>query len=610
MVKLSDIKSPKDLKQLNTDDLNSLSDQIREFLIDKVSKTGGHLASNLGIVEITLAMHKVFNSPIDKFIFDVGHQSYVHKILTGRQEGFDHLRQYKGMSGFPKVKESKHDCFETGHSTTSLSAAFGMAKARDLKGENNNIVAVIGDGALTGGMAYEALNNIGASKTKMIIILNDNGMSISPNIGSVSNHLVNLRTSKKYINTKTKINRRLGKSKTGQSIHRALHNIKENIKYSVIEEGGVLFEELGFTYLGPVDGHSVESMIEVLERAKSLNKPVIIHAITQKGKGYIIAEKAPNKFHGPSAFDPDTGLAISKKPEHTFSQVMGDKALEMGKEHKDIVAITAAMTEATGLYPFAQNFPNRFFDVGIAEQHAVTFAAGLARGGMHPIVAIYSSFLQRSYDQVMMDVCLQNLPVIFAIDRAGFVGADGETHNGMFDISYLSAMPNMTILCPADGNDLQAAMDYAYELNSPVAIRYPRGACKFKSGLHKTFVENELICNGSDIEILAVGPCIDDAMLIKDYLDDYSVGIRKITKAMPFDLQLEGNKLYVSIEDGSLVGGFGQILKANNNNVEILSFAWPRKFIEHGSNDQIKQEYKLDAKSIAERIKAELERKA
>lgn len=608
---------PQDLKTMTKKDLEALAFDIRLFLINNVSKTGGHLASNLGVVEIALAMHYVFDSPKDKFIWDVGHQSYVHKILTGRADRFDTLRQFEGLSGFPKRGESPHDIFETGHSTTSLSAAFGVAKAMELENEHNQVVAVIGDGSLTGGMAYEALNNIGSTKTKMIIILNDNGMSISKNTGSMARHLTDLRTSKPYLDTKSFIKRVAGKTAFGKG----LVNLRDNIKYSMLEKGGILFEALGFTYFGPVDGHNVEAMIDALEKAKKLDEPVIIHAITEKGKGYRPAEVEPNKFHGIGPFEVATGQVINKSSGPSFSKVMGECALELAKEDERIVAITAAMGEATGLGPFEKAFPNRFYDVGIAEQHAVTFAAGLAVGGMKPLVCIYSSFLQRSYDQILMDVCMQNLPVVFAIDRAGCVGADGETHHGMFDIGYLSAMPNMKVFAPKDGNQLQSVLKYAFTLNCPVAIRYPRGVCQMDSNMpmEEYTGENPVeVFQGTKetVEIHAVGTMYDTARKVASNLSEKGYAVNLINSVNLGQLHLKENNtkdiLYVTIEDAEIVGGFGQQFNSfmKDKEAKILNFAWPKAFIQQGSVSQLMTKYGLDETAITERILEYFERKA
>lgn len=613
-IKLSQYSFPDDLKQMDIDDMKILSEVIRDFLIDKVSRTGGHLASNLGVVELTIALHKVFDSPKDKIIWDVGHQSYVHKILTGRAEGFDTLRQFGGMSGFPKARESEHDVFDTGHSSTSISAAAGMAAARDIKGEKGEVIAVIGDGSLTGGMAYEALNNLGASKSKAIVILNDNGMSISKNIGGVSQHLNSLRVSDRYIKAKSDIKNRLQNiGKLGNTIYEGLDSAKEKVKYAIMPRG-VIFEELGFTYLGPIDGHNLEAVIEVLEQAKHAKGPVLVHLITKKGKGYEDAENNPSKFHGVSPFNPETGRS-EKKSVISYSNVFGRTAVKLAESDSSVVAITAAMGEATGLGEFSRRFPNRFFDVGIAEQHAVTFAAGLAKSGMRPIVAIYSSFLQRAYDQIIEDVCLQNLPVIFAIDRAGVVGADGATHHGVFDLSYLRSIPNLTVLTPTCGNELAAMLEHALTINGPVAIRYPRGECNFNEDSIEPYDDyNWRLSEGRDLDIWACGRMVDTAVEVKNrlVLKDIDAGIVAVTKVKPLDLTELGSSdmPVVTIEDNSLSGGFGECFRSLSGVEKVISIGWPDVFVEHGDIESLEKKYGLDAESVVERICEEFERKA
>ena len=615
-----DYTFPEDLKNMSLDELDLLSYSIRDFLISKVSATGGHLASNLGVVELTLALHKVFDSPKDKIIWDVGHQAYVHKILTGRAKDFDTLRQLDGLSGFPKSKESVHDIYDTGHSSVSISAAAGLAAARDLKKEKNEIIAVIGDGSLTGGMAFEALNNIGDSKSKVIVILNDNGMSISPNTGSISKYLGNLRTSKGYISAKQFIKEKLGSSSgIGQSIANGLADIKNDIKYSIINQGGLLFESLGFTYFGPVDGHNLEELCYNLNNAKSLDEPVLIHVITKKGKGYKNAENNPSKFHGIGPFDPTTGAVTAKKTdEKSFSSLIGKFITDKASDDEKIVAITAAMCEATGLGVFKKEFPDRLFDVGIAEEHAVSFAAGLAKGGMKPVVCIYSSFLQRSYDQILHDVCMQNLPVIFAIDRAGCVGADGETHHGMFDISYLSSMPNMTVLTPSDGNQLEEMLQYALSLNAPVAIRYPRGNTIYNKNITSTFDgKNIRLIPQKSIDIWACGKMLSTAKLVIEQLKAKGIdaGLVDVGIVKPMDFtSLDSDNLpeyIVTMEDGAISGGFGQHMACyfSNKKVSIINIAWPDEFIPQGTVDELAHRYGLSPEKITERICEEIERK-
>ncbi len=591
-------------------DLQNLSDDIRQFLIRKVSVTGGHLASNLGIVELTVALHRVYNTPEDRIIFDVGHQAYVHKILTGRADQFDTLRQFKGLSGFPKTRESAHDSYETGHSSTSLSAALGIATARDLQGDNYNVVAVIGDGSMTGGLCYEALNNIGASKTNMKIILNDNGMSISHNVGGLSTHLTQLRSSDNYIRTKQSINSVLDNMPVvGKTIRGGLHNTKDRIKQSVLGDEGVLFENLGIKYLGPIDGYDIEGLCSAMEAANKYDKPVIIHVITKKGKGYRWSEMYPRRFHGIAPFNIENGNLLSSSNDPSFSRVFGEKVTAIAKDNEKVVAIAAAMGTATGLGPFYEAYPERYFDVGIAEEHAAVFAAGLAKNGQIPVVAIYSSFLQRAFDQLVVDIALQNLHVVFALDRAGLVGADGETHHGQFDLSYLSMIPNMTVLSPADGNQLQDMLEYAInEHDGPIAIRYPRGS---SVGIHlrlKPFKgENIAISEGSDITILAVGAMLDEAVKASDKLREmgYSVGIRNIGVVKPFDTSLADidSRLLITVEDNAKKGGFGETLAAYcktsaGKSPDVINIAIPDSFIEQGTVSQLRAEFGLDSDAI------------
>lgn len=618
---ITDYKFPEALKDMSVKQLELLSYSIRDFLIENVSATGGHLASNLGIVEITLALHKVFNTPEDKIIWDVGHQAYVHKILTGRAGRFDTLRRLDGLSGFPKSNESPHDCFDTGHSSVSISAAAGMAAARDIKGEKNEVIAVIGDGSLTGGEAYEGLNNIGEMKSKVIVILNDNGMSIAPNTGGISKHLGNLRTSKGYLGLKKFVKRHLSSgSNFGGSLASGLADIKNDIKYTIMDYGGVLFEELGFTYFGPVDGHNITDLINVMGKAKSLNEPVIIHAITKKGKGYKNAEKDPGRFHGIGPFDTTTGVLLEKSEGQSYSALLGQFAVETARKDPTVTAVTAAMGEATGLGEFTKNFPDRFFDVGIAEEHAVTFAAGMAKEGMKPLVAIYSSFLQRGFDQMMQDVCMQNLPVVFAIDRAGCVGADGETHNGMFDLSYLSSMPNMTVLTPKDGNQLKAMLEYAFTLNAPAAIRYPRGNTCYDKDITSVFDgKNKRILPAGKVDIWACGKMFDCGLKVANMLKEtgISAGLVDVMSVKPLDITpfeaiAEKPELIITIEDHSVSCGMGCHLAAalSEYRAKVLPFGWPDQFIPQGTFEQLAGRYGLTPEKITERICEELERKA
>ncbi len=625
-----DYNFPEDLKRMNVDELDLLSYQIREFLIEKVSATGGHLAPNLGVVELSLALHKVFNSPVDKIIWDVGHQSYVHKILTGRAKGFDSLRTFGGMSGFPKVSESPHDVFDTGHSSTAISLAMGMAVSRDLNSENYEVVAVIGDGAMTGGPAFEGLNNISESGRKVTVILNDNGMSIAPNVGGLAKHLSNLRTSAPYLNAKKAMRQVANLPKIGDMLYNGMRSVKEHMKYALLPKG-VLFEELGLTYLGPIDGHNLIELMEAMESAKKIDEPVLIHAITKKGKGYRSAELNPDKFHGVGKFDPCTGI-VKKSEGKSYSSIAGESILELAKQHDNVVAVSAAMCEATGLGDFSKRYPNRFFDVGIAEAHGVTFSAGMAANGLRPVVAIYSSFLQRAYDQILEDVCIQNLPVIFAIDRAGVVGADGETHHGVFDIAYLSSMPNMTILTPNGEDQVREAFQKAYDIHGPVAIRYPRGECpksdkgdssscaadkpeRINSVLlsnEETDVlfRNERIAKGNDVDIWAVGRMVETGKKVVEKLSGMGIksGLVDVKQVKPMDISLLDDDIstVITLEDGIENGGFGQQLAAKcslkHPKVKVMRITWPDQFVEHGDIASLEKKYGMDADSITERI--------
>ena len=605
-------------KTATYEELDSLAADIREFLLDKVSKTGGHLASNLGIVELSIALTRVYNMPDDKIIYDVGHQSYVHKILTGRANQFDTLRQYSGLSGFPKSRESVYDAYDTGHSSTSISAAYGMALARDLKGDNNEVVAVIGDGSLTGGIVYEALNNIGANQTNVKIILNDNGMSISKNVGAASKYLAKIRSSEVYDKTKTSLKSALKDVPVvGDALYEGIKNSKEKFKYSLMGEEGHIFEDLGITYLGPVDGYNISDMVQVIQAANQINGPTIIHVITKKGKGYEWAEKYPRKFHGIGPFDVATGNLLSSSNEPSYSEVFGNTITKLAADNKQIVAIAAAMGTATGLLPFWGEYPDRYYDVGIAEEHAVVTAAGLAKSGYIPIVAIYSSFLQRAFDYIVQDVALQNLHVIFAIDRAGLVGNDGETHHGQFDIAYMSLIPNMTILTPCDGKQLEEMLAAAVELEGPVAIRYPRGS---SVGNHNELPpfngKNVTLSEGSDITILSVGTMLDESLQAAEMLrkQGYSVGVKDIAVVKPLDLSLKdiNSKLVVTVEDGVIQGGFGSSFnnEFNNSAFDIINIGIPDSFIYQGKVSELRSDCGIDAISIAEKVKAYCEGKA
>lgn len=608
---LEKINSPYDLKKLNKYELSKLAKEIRTFLITNISQTGGHLASNLGVVELTIALHYVFNSPIDKIIWDVGHQSYVHKILTGRKDQFSSLRQFNGLSGFPKRKESVHDIFQTGHSSTSISAALGIAKARDLNHENYSVISVIGDGALTGGMAFEALNNAGRSKTNLIVILNHNEMSISKNVGSMSLYLSKLRSDPGYFKMKKELENILNIiPPIGKSIYKSIEKLKDSVKQLVVP--GMIFEEMGFTYLGPIDGHNIDSLIDVLKNAKNINGPIFIHVITKKGKGYKYAEENPNKFHSASPFDISTG-EFKKSGQDTYSDVFGKLLTNMAIHDKKIIAITAAMPDGTGLNNFAQKIPDRFFDVGIAEQHAVTYAAGLAVNGYKPYFAVYSTFLQRAFDQVIHDVCIQNLPVVFCIDRAGIVGEDGETHQGVFDISYLKMIPNMIIMSPKDANELIEMIKLSRHISGPCSIRYPKGKaedydinkqCSFNIG------EGEVIVDGEKIAIFALGRMVNTALKARKILETksifpYIINLRfakPLDKSLILDVSRKVDYIF-TIEDNVLSGGVGssilELLSENNIYKNVLRMGFPDKFIEHGDVNLLFKEYKLDYESLA-----------
>lgn len=614
---IENINSPKDIKKLSYEELEKLSREIRAFLIDSVSKTGGHLASNLGVVELTLALHKVFNSPKDKIVWDVGHQAYVHKIITGRKNDFSTLRQFKGLSGFPKCKESSHDTFETGHSSTSISAGLGMAMARDVKGEKHSVISIIGDGALTGGMAFEALNHAGHSEKDFIVILNDNEMSISENVGGLSKYLNRLRTDPVYFKMKDDVEHILSRIPAiGKSVVKTTQKAKDTIKYFFVP--GMLFEELGFTYIGPVDGHDIKELTGVMKRAKKMRGPVIIHTITKKGKGYKYAEKHPDKFHSVGVFDLKTGKKLSSSNGKTYSQIFSEALMDVAEQNQSVVAITAAMPSGTGLTDFASKYPKRFFDVGIAEQHAVTFAAGLASNGLRPAFAVYSTFLQRGYDQVLHDVCLQNLPVVFCIDRAGIVGADGETHHGVFDISFLSNIPNLKIVAPKDGDELKTMIKYAFSQNSPIAIRYPRGTSK-NLGTENTsddiFKEKaEVIEKGKDICIIAVGKMVEKALevsaLLKESNIESTVINARFIKPIDEETILSNVKeidRIITLEDNVRIGGFGsQILDMLNKNSmydkAVKIFAFPDEFVEHGEAKLLFKEHNLDAEGIYRQV--------
>ncbi len=612
---LEKIEQTNDIKQIAESDYGVLAQEIREFLIQSISETGGHLGSNLGAVELTMALHLFLNLPEDKIIWDVGHQSYTHKILTGRREGFANLRKFGGMSGFPKRKESECDCFDTGHSSTSISAGLGMVKARDIKGEKNTIVSVIGDGSLTGGMAYEALNNASRLETNFIIILNDNNMSISENVGGVSKYLNNIRTADMYLDLKEGVYNSLhGKSKYGDKVVSQIRRAKSSFKHLVVP--GMFFEDMGITYLGPVDGHNISSMVRLLGEARKIRGAVLLHVITQKGKGYVPAERHPARFHGAEPFDIETGIPSKPQSKANYTDIFSTVMCKLGQRQENVVAITAAMPDGTGLKRFRNMYPERFFDVGIAEEHAVTFAAGLAAGGLRPIVAIYSSFLQRAYDQILHDVCLQNLPVIFAIDRAGLVGSDGETHQGIFDLSYLSSIPNMHIMAPKNKWELSDMMKFALASEMPMAIRYPRGEAF--DGLKDNrapvvYGKSEPIYEEEDIILFAAGSMVKVALEVRRQLKDrgYSCSLTNARFVKPIDEQAvrdacREHRLIVTLEENVASGGYGEKVRAYVDGIgapaQVLNIAVPDEYVEHGNVELLKREIGIDAESVTTKI--------
>ena len=639
---LEKINTPEDVKNLNLQEKNQLAEDIRKYILEVVSQNGGHLASNLGVVELTIALHSVFNEPVDKIVWDVGHQTYVHKILTGRKEELKNIRKLGGIAGFPKTKESAYDCFNTGHSSTSISAALGMARARDLKGENNSVVAVIGDGALTGGMAIEALNDAGFSKCKMTVILNDNEMSISPNIGGLNMFLSKLRTKKLYTKSNISGKKIIGKIPVfGKPIVKIVQRLKRSVKQLIIPK--MFFEDIGFTYLGPVDGHNIEQLENILKLSKQVDTPVLIHVLTKKGKGYKIAEENPDKFHATGPFDLKTGKP-KKAKGLDYSKVFGNKLVEMAEKNDKIVAITASMKDGTGLTKFQKQFPKRFFDIGIAEQHAITLAAGMATQGLIPFVPIYSSFYQRAYDQVIHDIAIQNLHVIMCVDRAGIVGADGETHQGLLDMAFFRLVPNLIIMAPKDFKELEDMLEFAVKIEKPVVIRYPRGGedkdinfethnkIEFgKAEVLKEFnkdissdeknkneqcideknnqnIKNQIVnkgqeCAQKNVLIIAIGKMVARAMKIAEQEEKKGNNVCVVNSRFlkPLDrnkiLQLlkESNEV-ITIEDGTIINGLGTAIKEiiaeeNLANIEIKTQAYPDDFIQHGSVEQLESMY-------------------
>ena len=611
---LERIEKENDIKKIPREHWDELADEIRDFLIQKLSVTGGHLAPNLGTVELTMALHLFLDLPEDKLIWDVGHQSYTHKILTGRRKGFDHLRQFGGMSGFPKTKESPCDTFNTGHSSTSISAGLGIAMARTIQGKKNTVVSVIGDGSLTGGMAYEALNNAGKADTDFIIVLNDNNMSISENVGGVSQYLNQIRTTEAYIGLKDGIKTRLSNIPRGKNMISGIQKAKSSFKQLVIP--GMYFEEMGLTYLGPVDGHDVSDMLRIFKEAKRVKGPVLVHVLTKKGKGYLPAERHPSRFHGTEPFEIATGVPAGKRTKPNYTDIFSTVMCKLGDRNPDVVAVTAAMPDGTGLKRFRNMYPDRFFDVGIAEGHAVTFAAGLAAGGMRPIVAIYSSFLQRAYDQIIHDVCIQNLPVVFAIDRAGLVGSDGETHQGIFDLSYLSSMPNMTIMSPKNKWELSDMLKFAVTYDGPIALRYPRGLAF--EGLYEyrppiVYGKSECIYREKDIALLAVGSMIPTAIEVRNRLKAQGISCTLVNARFVkpidtelIDLLLSDHSLLVTLEENVASGGYGEKVRAYTDTLQtktkVINICIPDCYVEHGSVDILRKELKIDAESVVQRI--------
>lgn len=614
---LDTINSPDDVKRLTMPQLLQLAEEIRQFLIEVISRTGGHLAPNLGVVELTLALHRTFSTPQDKIIFDVGHQAYIHKIITGRREQFPTLRQYGGLSGFPKRTESEHDAFGTGHSSTSISAAVGMAAARDLQGEDYNVVAVIGDGSMTGGMAYEALNNAGMLHKKLIVVLNDNEMSISKNVGAMSDYLYHLRTGETYNKIKNDIEGWLKNMEFGTDVLKAIRRLKGSVKYLIVPQS--IFEELGFTYLGPVDGHDLPGLLEVLQAATKVDGPVLVHVLTKKGKGYKPAEDCPNKFHGTGPFEIATGKKITKPGAPvTYTEVFGETLSRLADTDEKIVGITAAMPDGTGLSVFAKDHPERFFDVGIAEQHAVTAAAGMAAAGMKPVAAIYSTFMQRAYDSVLHDICMQKLHVTMCLDRAGLVGDDGYTHHGVFDFAYLRSIPNMTIMAPKDEGELRQMLKTALDFDGPVSVRYPRGSgvgVDISGPVEALPIgKAEVLREGRDVCFWAIGSMVQSALEAADILAQQGVraGVVNMRFAKPLDeeLLLEHARRYerlVTLEEGVLAGGVGSAVLEMLNGAglleqcRVLTLGIPDEFVPHGDKKLLLRDIQLDVPSIVSR---------
>ena len=612
---LDQIQNVNDIKNLTEEEIDTLQDEIRTFLVESIAKTGGHLASNLGVIVLTLALHLSFDLTKDKIVWDVGHQSYTHKILTGRKDGFEHLREYGGMSGFPKTEECEADSFNTGHSSTSISAGLGLAEAREITGQDYFVISVIGDGALTGGMAFEALNNASRMKTNFIIVLNDNNMSISENVGGLSKYLNDFRTAEAYMDLKDGVVNSLSKIPVyGDRIVRKIRNAKSGIKQLFVP--GMFFEEMGITYLGPVDGSNIKAMRRAFAEAKRVRGPVLVHVLTKKGNGYVPAERHPARFHGTAPFDIETGVPLHKQSKAHYTDVFSTVMKKMGEREPKLVAITAAMTDGTGLKRFRNLYPERFFDVGIAEEHAVTFAAGMAKSGLKPVFAVYSSFLQRAYDQILHDVCLQNLPVVFAIDRAGLVGKDGATHQGIFDLSYLATIPNLTIMAPKNKWELSDMLKFAIAADTPMAIRYPRGdACDLWKEKRAPIESGkaEVLCEGTEVALFAIGSMVETAWKVMEKLQERGISATVVNArfAAPLDKECicglaQKHRLLVTLEENVASGGMGEhvaaLLMEEQSRIKLLRIAVPDTFVEHGDVDTLYRVLGMDADTVTNRI--------
>lgn len=612
---LDQIQNVNDIKNLTEEEIDTLQDEICTFLVESIAKTGGHLASNLGVIELTMALHLSFDLTKDKIVWDVGHQSYTHKILTGRKDGFEHLREYGGMSGFPKTEECEADSFNTGHSSTSISAGLGLAEAREITGQDYFVISVIGDGALTGGMAFEALNNASRMKTNFIIVLNDNNMSISENVGGLNKYLNDFRTADAYMDLKDGVVNSLSKIPVyGDRIVRKIRNAKSGIKQLFVP--GMFFEEMGITYLGPVDGSNIKAMRRAFAEAKRVRGPVLVHVLTKKGNGYVPAERHPARFHGTAPFDIETGVPLHKQSKAHYTDVFSTVMKKMGEREPKLVAITAAMTDGTGLKRFRNLYPERFFDVGIAEEHAVTFAAGMAKSGLKPVFAVYSSFLQRAYDQILHDVCLQNLPVVFAIDRAGLVGKDGATHQGIFDLSYLATIPNLTIMAPKNKWELSDMLKFAIAADTPMAIRYPRGdACDLWKE-KRTPIESgkaEVLCEGTEVALFAIGSMVETAWKVMEKLQERGISATVVNArfAAPLDKECicglaQKHRLLVTLEENVASGGMGEhvaaVLMEEQSRIKLLRITVPDTFVEHGDVDTLYRALGMDADTVTNRI--------